>query len=153
MYSVKVNGESVMAPSQAAAEAIAAALGGTVVTVSRKEALSAVRTATKIAEYPPVLTDMLTLIKDTLVIETDKAGLLEGSCWQVLARYDSKHEVWYNEVKDLAAGPTVYNQTTGEKYTSIVNARWQHGKDCSVKHLRSGINDDKFGASKPAAAA
>ena len=154
MYSVRVNGETVMAPSQAAAEAIAAALGGTVVAVSRKEALSAVREATRTPEYPPALSDMLALIKDTVVIEVDKAGLLEGSCWQVIARYDSKHEVWYTEVKNLVEGPTQYNQVTGEKYASIVHARWSYGKSCDIKCLRRGINgDDKFGNAKPVAAA
>lgn len=151
MYAVKVNDESVMAPSLAAAEAIASALGGSVVTLSRKEALSAVRTATKTPEYPPVLADMLALLKDTIVIETDKAALLDGSVWRIVLQYDSKNAAWYTEVKNLAAGPTVYNQVTGEKYPSICHARWSHGKPCDVKYLGNGISEDKFGKSNPAA--
>jgi len=150
MFAVKVNGESVMAPSLAAAEAIAAALGGSVVTLSRKDALASVREATKTPEYPPELSEMLICLKDTIIGETDTHGLLDDSVWRIALQYDSKYTTWFSEVKNLAAGPTVYNQVTGEKYASICHARWQHGKSCDVKYLSNGISKDKFGKTPPA---
>jgi len=155
MYAVRVNGEKVMAPSQAAAEAIASALGGSVITLSRKEALSAVREATKVAEYPPVLADMLASVKSTIIAETKENDLLEGSCWRLILQYDSKNATWYTELKNFGNGNgPVYNQVTGERYQSIAHARWENGKSCDVKYLNNGIKgDDKFGKTKPAAAA
>jgi len=154
MFAVQVNGERVMAPSQAAAEAIASALGGSVITLSRKEALSAVREATKIPEFPPALSDMLACLKDTIIGETDKHDLLNDSCWRVILQYDSKNAAWYTELKNFGNGNgPVYNQVTGEKYQSIAHARWENGKTCDVKYLNNGIKgDDKFGKTKPAAA-
>lgn len=151
MYAVKVNGEKIMAPSQEAAQAIAAALGGSVITLSRKEALASVREATKVPEYPPALADMLTSLKDTILIGTDEASLLEGSCWKVILQYDSKNAAWYSEVKNLANGPVVYNQTTGEKYPSAVQARWENGLSCAVKYLGK-VGEDALGQKRPASA-
>ena len=149
MYAVSVNSEKVMAPSLAAAEAIAAALGGSVVTLSRKEALASVREATKVPEYPPVLGHMLADVKATILREIDANNLLADSCWRVILQYDASHDAWYTEVKNLAAGPTVYNQVTGEKYASVCHARWSHGKTCDVKYLSNGISEDKFGKANP----
>lgn len=155
MYAVKVNGESVMAPSLAAAEAIAAALGGSVIEVSRKEALASVREATKTPEFPPALAHMLELVKNTITVETGQADLLRDSCWRLILQYDSRNGIWYTELKNFGSdnGP-VYNQVTGERYQSIAHARWENGKTCDVKYLNNGIKgNDKFGKTKPAAAA
>lgn len=153
VYKVKINGSEYGADDEASASALAELLGGAVFTMTRKEALSHVRTITKVADYPPALSNMLALLKDTIIVETDKAGLLGESCWRVTLQYDGRNEHWYSEIKNLADGPIVYNQVTGEKYQSIVHARWQHGKSCAVKYLANGISgEDTFRKSKPASA-
>jgi len=153
VYKVRVGSQEYGADDKASAESLAELLGGEVFTTSRKEALAHVRTITAEPEYPPALANMLASVKSTIVSEITDNGLMNGSCFRVIAQYDSEHAVWYAEVKNLADGPIVYNQTTGEKFPSICQARWSHGKTCAVKYLSNGINgEDKFGKTKPAAA-
>jgi len=153
VYKVRVGSQEYGADDKASAESLAELLGGEVFTTSRKEAMAHVRLITAQPDYPPVLANMVATIKETMTSEIKATGLLDGSCYRVIAQYDSHHHTWYLEVKDLANGPEVYNQTTGEKYASICNARWEHGKSCGVKYLSNGINsEDKFGKAKPAAA-
>ena len=157
VYKVRVNGSEYGADDQASADALAKLLGGEVFTTSRKEALAHVRTITAQPDYPPVLSPMVATLKSTITEEIAAAGLMEGqtrdgSCFRVILQYDSGRDAWYTEVKDLANGPVVYNQTTGEKFPSIIHARRTHGKSCAVKYLSNGISDDKFGKAAPAAA-
>ena len=153
VYKVRVGSQEYGADDQASAESLAELLGGEVFTTSRKEALAHVRTITAEPEYPPVLANMLASVKSTIVNEIIDANMLKDSCWRLIAQYDSENQSWYIELKDMAAGPAVYNQVTGEKFPSICQARWSHGKTCAVKYLANGINgEDKFGKSKPAAA-
>ena len=153
VYKVRANGSEFGADDEASAEALAGLLGGVVFTVTRKEALSHVRTITKVADYPPTLSNMLANIKSTIIAEVKENDLMNESCWRIVAQYDSENEVWFSEIKNLANGPVVYNQVTGEQYQSIVHARWQHGKSCDVKYLANGIKgEDAFRKSKPASA-
>ena len=153
VYKVRVGSQEYGADDKASAESLAELLGGEVFTTSRKEALAHVRTITAEPEYPPALAEMLASVKNTIVSEIIDNGLMSGSCFRIIAQYDSQNKAWYAEVKDLAAGPVVYNQVTGEKFSSICQARWSHGKTCAVKYLSNGINgEDKFGKAKPAAA-
>ena len=153
VYKVRVNGQEYGADDQASAESLAELLGGEVFTATRKEALAHVRTITATPEYPPALADMIASVKSTIIAELTENGFLDGSCFRVIAQYDSQSKAWYAEVKDLAAGPAVYNQTTGEKFPSVCAARWAHGKTCAVKYLNNGVSgEDKFGKNKPAAA-
>lgn len=153
VYKVKVNGSEYGADDKASAEALAELLGGEVFTVGRKEALAHVRTITAKPDFPPVLNDMLASIKVTIDTALTSNGLINGSVYRVIAQYDSKRETWYAEIKNLAGGPEVYNQVTGEKYASICHARWEHGKGCAVKYLSNGVSGtDKFGKGKPASA-
>ena len=153
VYKVRVGSQEYGADDKTSAESLAELLGGEVFTTSRKEALAHVRTITAEPEYPPALAEMLANVKSTIVSEITGAGLMNGSCFRVIAQYDSQNTAWYAEVKDLASGPAVYNQVTGEKFPSICQARWSHGKTCAVKYLSNGINgEDKFSKGKPAAA-
>ena len=152
VYKVRVNGSEYGADDQASADALAELLGGEVFSVSRKAALSHVRTITAQPDYPPMLAGMVAEVKSTIKREVEASGMLEGSCFRVIAQYDRKGNGWYFEVKNLVNGPVVYNQTTGESFPSIAHARWTHGKSCAVKYLSNGISDDKFGKTVPAAA-
>lgn len=152
VHKVKVNGSEYGADDQASAMALAELLGGEVFTVSRKAALSHVRTITATPDYPPVLANMVADVKSAIISELTENGFLDGSVFRVIAQYDSKSKGWYFEVKDLANGPMVYNQATGEKYPSICHARWENDKSCAVKYLANGITKDKFSKNRPAAA-
>lgn len=153
VYKVRVNGAEYGADDKASAKALAELLEGEVFSVSRKDALSHVRTITATPDYPPALANMVAEVKTVITSQIAGAGLMDGSCFRVIAQYDSKGKGWYFEVKNLANGPTVYNQTTGEKYPSVVHARWEHGRTCAVKYLSNGISgDDKFSKTVPEAA-
>lgn len=150
VYKIRVNGAEYGADDKASAEALAELLGGEVFTTSRKEALAHVRTITAKPDFPPVLNDMLSMIKETVIDEVTAHSLMTESVWRVTVQYDSKRESWYSEVKNLASGPEVYNQTTGEKYDSVCHARWSYSRSCAVKYLANGIfKDDKFSKNKP----
>ena len=153
VYKVRVDGSEYGADDKASAEALAELLGGEVFSTTRKEALARIRKVTAKPDFPPVLNDMLAEVKATVVRELTEHEMVEGSCFRVTVQYDSKNKGWYAEVKNFGndSGP-VYNQTTGEKYTSVAHARWEHGKSCAVKYLNNGISEDKFGKNKPAAA-
>ena len=149
VYKVKVDNQVYGADDKASATSLAELLGGEVFTASRKDALAHIRVITATPGYPPVLNDMLAEVKSTIISEITEHEMMIESCWRVIAQFDSKSGGWYAEVKNLADGPVVYNQRTGEKYASICHARWDHDKSCAVKYLANGINDDKFGKSKP----
>ena len=153
VYKVKVNGSEYGADDKASAEALAELLGGEVFTTTRKEALARIRKVTAKPDFPPVLNDMLASVKSTIVAEVKENSLMAESVWRVTVQYDSEYDTWYSEVKNLANGPKVYNQTTGEEYSSIAHARWSYNKSCAVKYLANGIfKDDKFGKKRPASA-
>lgn len=137
MYGISVGGAIVsQVADPAIAATIAAAVDGVVVNISKSEATSFVKAATKTDAIPPRFAALLAEVKESIL---DEIADDTDSVWNFQIRYDGKYKVWHVVVKDLANGKAVWDVETGEKYDSIVHALHDHGLAVATAYPMSKV--------------
>lgn len=137
MYGISVDGAIVSTVAdKAIADTIATAVDGFVVNVSKQEANSFVKAATKVDSVPPRFAELLAEVKESIL---DEIADDVDSVWNFQLRYDGKFKVWHITVKDLSNGKPVWNLETGEKHNSIVHAIHSRGLAVATAYPMSKV--------------